>query len=47
LSSAEFRNAFHRPRIGNCGDTQESAEKVIADGHADVRRKDARIIIQQ
>ncbi len=33
---AEFRKVFHGPLIGNCGYTQETAEKAIAEGHADL-----------
>jgi hypothetical protein len=36
MSLAEFRKAFHGPLIGNCGYTKESAERAIADGHADL-----------
>ena len=36
MTLAEFRKVFHGPLIGNCGYTQEIAEKAIADGHADL-----------
>ena len=36
MTLAEFRKIFHGPLIGNCGYTQEIAEKAIADGHADL-----------
>jgi N-ethylmaleimide reductase len=36
MTLAEFRNVFHGPLIGNCGYTKETAEKAIADGHADL-----------
>jgi 2,4-dienoyl-CoA reductase-like NADH-dependent reductase (Old Yellow Enzyme family) len=36
MTLAEFRRVFHGPLVGNCGYTQEAAEKVIADGHADL-----------
>ena len=36
LTLAEFRKVFHGPLIGNCGYTQETAEKAIAEGHADL-----------
>jgi 2,4-dienoyl-CoA reductase-like NADH-dependent reductase (Old Yellow Enzyme family) len=36
MTLAAFRNIFHGPLIGNCGYTQETAEKAIADGHADL-----------
>ena len=36
MTLAEFRKAFHGPLIGNCGYTQEAAEKAIADGYADL-----------
>ena len=36
MTLAEFRKVFHGPLIGNCGYTQEAAEKAIADGHADL-----------
>jgi N-ethylmaleimide reductase len=36
MTLAEFRTVFHGPLIGNCGYTQEIAEKAIADGHADL-----------
>jgi N-ethylmaleimide reductase len=32
----EFRKVFHGPLIGNCGYTQELAEKAIVDGKADL-----------
>jgi len=36
MTLAEFREVFHGPLIGNCGYTQETAEKAIANGHADL-----------
>ena len=36
MTLAEFRKVFHGPLMGNCGYTQETAEKVIAEGHADL-----------
>ena len=36
MTLAEFRRVFHGPLIGNCGYTQETAEKAIAEGHADL-----------
>src|SRR5207244_3135488 len=36
MTLAEFRKAFHGPLIGNCGYTRETAEKAIAEGHADL-----------
>ena len=36
MTLAEFRQVFHGPLIGNCGYTQETAEKAIAEGHADL-----------
>ena len=36
MTLAEFRNIFHGPLIGNCGYTNETAEKAIAKGHADL-----------
>lgn len=36
MTLAEFRKVFHGPLIGNCGYTQEIAEKAIANGHADL-----------
>lgn len=36
MTLAEFREVFDGPLMGNCGYTQESAEKVIADGDADL-----------
>ena len=36
MTLAEFRCVFHGPLIGNCGYTQETAEKAIAEGHADL-----------
>jgi 2,4-dienoyl-CoA reductase-like NADH-dependent reductase (Old Yellow Enzyme family) len=32
----DIRQVFHGPLIGNCGYTQETAEKAIAGGHADL-----------
>jgi N-ethylmaleimide reductase len=31
----EFRQVFHRPLMGNCGYTQDTAEAAIGDGQAD------------
>jgi len=36
MTLAEFRGVFHGPLIGNCGYAQETAEKAIAEGHADL-----------
>ena len=36
MTLAEFRKVFHGPLIGNCGYTKETAEKAIAEGHADL-----------
>jgi N-ethylmaleimide reductase len=36
MTLAEFRQVFHGPLIGNCGYTQETAEKAIVEGHADL-----------
>ena len=36
MTLAELRKVFKGPLIGNCGYTQEAAEQVIADGHADL-----------
>jgi 2,4-dienoyl-CoA reductase-like NADH-dependent reductase (Old Yellow Enzyme family) len=36
MTLAEFRKAFHGPLMGNCGYTQELAEKAIAEGFADL-----------
>ena len=36
MTLAEFRTVFRGPLIGNCGYTQETAEKAIAEGHADL-----------
>jgi N-ethylmaleimide reductase len=36
MTLAEFRQVFHAPLIGNCGYTRETAEKAIAEGHADL-----------
>ena len=36
MTLAEFRKAFSGPLIGNCGYTQETAERAIALGHADM-----------
>ena len=36
MTLAEWRRVFHGPLIGNCGYTQETAEKAIAEGHADL-----------
>ena len=36
MTLADFRKVFHGPLMGNCGYTQETAEKAIAEGHADL-----------
>ncbi len=36
MTLAEFRKVFHGPLMGNCGYTQELAEKAITDGNADL-----------
>jgi N-ethylmaleimide reductase len=36
MTLAEFRNVFHGPLMGNCGYLQETAEKAIEEGHADL-----------
>ena len=36
MTLAEFRKVFHGPLIGNSGYTRETAEKAIAEGHADL-----------
>ncbi len=36
MTLADFRSVFHGPLIGNCGYTQEAAEKAISAGHADL-----------
>ncbi|WP_144868349.1 alkene reductase, partial [Hyella patelloides] len=36
MTLAEFREVFDRALIGNCGYTQETAEKAIADGNGDL-----------
>ena len=36
MTLAEFREVFHGPLIGNCGYTQEMAEKAVAEGQADL-----------
>ena len=36
MTLAEFRKVFHGPLMGNCGYTQETAEKAIAEGNADL-----------
>ena len=36
MTLPEFRKLFSGPLMGNCGYTQETAEKAIADGHADM-----------
>jgi 2,4-dienoyl-CoA reductase-like NADH-dependent reductase (Old Yellow Enzyme family) len=36
MTLVEFRKVFHGPLIGNCGYTKETAEKAIAEGHADL-----------
>lgn len=36
MTLAEFRRVFHGPLVGNCGYNHETAEKAIAEGHADL-----------
>lgn len=36
MTLAEFRRVFHGPLVGNCGYTKETAEKAVAEGHADL-----------
>jgi N-ethylmaleimide reductase len=36
MTLVEFRKVFHGPLMGNCGYTKETAEKAIAQGHADL-----------
>jgi N-ethylmaleimide reductase len=36
MTLTEFRKVFHGPLMGNCGYTKETAEKAIAEGHADL-----------
>jgi N-ethylmaleimide reductase len=36
VTLAEARTVFHGPLMGNCGYTREMADKVIAEGHADL-----------
>jgi 2,4-dienoyl-CoA reductase-like NADH-dependent reductase (Old Yellow Enzyme family) len=36
MTLAEFRKVFRGPLIGNCGYTKDTAEKAIAEGHADL-----------
>ena len=36
MTLAEIRKVFHGPLMGNCGYTEETAEKAIAEGHADL-----------
>ncbi len=36
MTLAEIRKVFHGPLMGNCGYTGETAEKAIAEGHADL-----------
>lgn len=36
MTLADFRSVFSGPLMGNCGYTQETAEKAIADGDADM-----------
>ena len=36
MTLADFRKVFHGPLMGNCGYTQESAEKAVAGGDADL-----------
>lgn len=36
MTLGDFRDVFRGPLIGHRGSTQESAERAIADGHADL-----------
>lgn len=36
MTLKEFRQVFHGPLMGNCGYTQESAEKAVSEGDADL-----------
>lgn len=36
MTLAEFRRVYRGPLMGNCGYTQEMAEKAVAEGHADL-----------
>ena len=36
MTLSDFRKVFHGPLIGNCGYTQETAERAVADGSADL-----------
>ncbi len=36
MTLLDFRTVFNGPLMGNCGYTQETAEKAISDGHADM-----------
>ena len=36
MTLADFRKEFTGPLMGNCGDTQETAEQAVAEGHADL-----------
>ena len=36
MTLSDFRAVFKGPLMGNCGYTQETAEKAISDGHADM-----------
>jgi N-ethylmaleimide reductase len=36
MTLAEFRKVFHGPLMGNCGYSKETAERAIAEGHADL-----------
>ena len=36
MTLAEFRRVFHGPLIGNCGYSQEAAERAVAEHHADL-----------
>lgn len=36
MTLSDFRAVFSGPLMGNCGYTQETAEKAISDGHADM-----------
>ena len=36
MTLADFRKVFHGPLMGNCGYTQETADKAIANGDADL-----------
>jgi 2,4-dienoyl-CoA reductase-like NADH-dependent reductase (Old Yellow Enzyme family) len=36
MTLQEFRSVFKGPIMGNCGYTEETAEKAISEGHADM-----------